>query len=56
MTRRQNRIGESIGLLPDGDTGPSILGDTRQRTNIASATAPLADAAQSHNHIDTKGN
>ena len=29
MTRRQNRIGESMALLPDGDTRPSILGETR---------------------------
>jgi hypothetical protein len=29
MTRRQNRIGEWIALLPDGDTEPSIVGDTQ---------------------------
>ncbi len=30
MTRRQNRIAASLGLLPDGDTGHFLLGDTRQ--------------------------
>jgi hypothetical protein len=56
MTRRQNRIGESMALLPDGDTGPSILGETRGQITSLRCTARSVDAATSHNHTDIKGN
>jgi hypothetical protein len=55
MTRRQNRIGESMALLPDGDTGPSILGETRRQINGVAFTAPLVNAAPSQHDTDIKG-
>jgi hypothetical protein len=44
-----------MALLPDGDTGPSILGDTRQRNDTTSSTAPQMEATPHSDH-DTKGN
>jgi hypothetical protein len=55
MTRRQNRIGESMALLPDGDTQPSILGETRPQINDAPSIAPLMGAPP-HHYITSKGN
>jgi hypothetical protein len=52
MTRDQNRIGESVGLLPDGDTDPPIVDDTqstdqqRVRHRITDGSSPpLHDTA-----------
>lgn len=45
-----------MALLPDGDTGPSILGDTRGHITSLRSTAPPVDAATSDNHTDIKGN
>jgi hypothetical protein len=56
MTRRQNRIGESMALLPDGDTGSSILGETRLRIDIASCKASQVDATPHQNDTATKRN
>jgi hypothetical protein len=50
MTRHQNRIGESMELLPDGDTEPPILGETQPQTNSASSITSLM--GQRH-HITT---
>jgi hypothetical protein len=56
MTRRQNRIGESMGLLPDGDTEPSIVDDT-QTTHQERVFHRNADgSAPPHHDIAIKGN
>jgi hypothetical protein len=56
MTRRQNRIGESMSLLPDGDTGPSVLNETRQRAVNESHLADVSTTSTKKNDTATKGN
>jgi hypothetical protein len=55
MTRDQNRIGESMGLLPDGDTDPPIVDDT-QTTDQQRAPSHHDGSAPPHLDTAIKGN
>jgi hypothetical protein len=56
MTRDQNRIGESMGLLPDGDTDPPIVDDT-QTTDQQRVRHRITDGfAPPHHDTAIKGN